>query len=246
MIRTVEICAADIDSVAAAAEGGAGRVELCSALGEGGLTPSAGLIEKAVADGRVQVNVLIRPRGGDFLYTPREVEIMEADIRLCRTLGAHGVVIGALNADGGIDTSVCRRLIDAAGNLSVTFHRAFDVCRDTDRALEDIIDLGCRRILTSGHAPSALEGAAEIRRLKALAGGRVYLMAGGGVTPANAARIAELSDADELHGSARVAVPSLMRYRVDGVKMGAPDADEYLRHSTGPDVVRAIVNAVKN
>ncbi|MDE5954044.1 MAG: hypothetical protein K2G72_05110, partial [Duncaniella sp.] len=135
----LEVCCGDIASVHAAIAGGARRIELCSALSEGGVTPSAGLIARAVGSGIQTVHVLIRPRGGDFLYDEDEISIMETDIRQAVSAGAHGVVIGALTTDGAIDTTACRRLIKAAEGRSVTFHRAFDLCRDPYKALEDII-----------------------------------------------------------------------------------------------------------
>ncbi|MDE7459520.1 MAG: copper homeostasis protein CutC, partial [Paramuribaculum sp.] len=161
----LEVCAGDLESVRAAAEGGAARVELCSALGEGGVTPSIGFLRQALLVPSLRVHVLIRPRGGDFLYTPEEVNAMVADIEACREAGAHGVVIGALTPDGDIDLPSCRRMIEAAGEMSVTFHRAFDLCRNPEEALDTIIELGCDRLLTSCQAATAIEGTPLLRRL---------------------------------------------------------------------------------
>ena len=153
----LEVCCGDIQSIYAAKTGGAHRIELCSALSEGGVTPSAGLIREAVSSGIPAVHILIRPRGGDFLYSEDEIRLMETDIRCAVSSGVDGVVIGALTSDGDIDMTTCRRLIETAGDCSVTFHRAFDLCRNPQKALEDIISLGCDRILTSGLARSAVK-----------------------------------------------------------------------------------------
>ena len=142
MTPLLEVCAADPASVKAATEGGAARVELCSALGEGGVTPSAGLIRQALKVPGIKVHVLIRPRGGDFSYDEDEIQTMCADIRTAREAGVHGVVIGALTPEGDIDMDACRRMMSEAGDLNVTFHRAFDLCRDPEKAVEEIIALG--------------------------------------------------------------------------------------------------------
>lgn len=243
--RKLEICAGDIRSVWAAAEAGADRVELCSALSEGGLTPSAALIELAVEVGGPRVHVLIRPRPGDFLYDSHEVRLMEEDILKAVALGAHGVVIGALTAEGDVDMDICRRLIEAAGDASVTFHRAFDLCRDAFKSLEEVIALGCDRILTSGLAPSAMEGATTLRQLVTQAAGRIIILPGGGVNPSNAAELLRLTGANELHASAREAYESGMKFRRDGVYMGASGADEYKMKFTSARIVSELINAIK-
>ena len=240
----LEVCAGDLESVRAAAEGGAARVELCSALGEGGVTPSIGFLRQALLVPGLRVHVLIRPRGGDFLYTPEEVNAMVADIEACREAGAHGVVIGALTPDGDIDLPSCRRMIEATGEMSVTFHRAFDLCRNPEEALDTIIKLGCDRLLTSGQAATALEGTPLLRRLHDRAAGRLVILAGGGVTPDNAADILIGSGTNEVHASARAGVTSPMRYRKDGVAMGAPGSDEYSRKVTSPAIVAKIVENI--
>jgi len=146
----LEICTNSYNSALAAQQGGADRIELCVGLAEGGLTPSMGLIKQVAQLSGLKKHVLIRPRGGDFCYTPDEVAIMETDIRLLKEEGIDGVVIGALNPDGTIDLPTMRRLITAAEGLSITFHRAFDMCANPEKSLEDIIALGCHRILTYG------------------------------------------------------------------------------------------------
>lgn len=240
----LEICCGDIESVIAAAKGGADRVELCSALSEGGLTPSIGLIKAAVNIPGIRVHVLIRPRNGDFLYNDTERDIMISDIEAARKAGAHGVVIGALTPDGDIDIDTCSSLINAADGMDVTFHRAFDVCRNPEEALETIIKLGCTRILTSGQMPSAIEGTATLRRLNELASGRIILLAGAGVSSGNAKDIIIQTGISELHASARSTVSSAMRFRNSQVSMGNKDSDEYSRLITDADIVKQLSEIV--
>ena len=240
----LEICAGDIRSVCAAKAGGADRVELCSALGEGGVTPSYGLIEQSIGVG-IRVHVLVRPRGGDFVYNRDEVDLMVADIRHAAKAGAHGIVIGALKPNGEIDITSCQRLIEAAQGMSITFHRAFDLCADPFKALDDIIALGCHRILTSGLAATALKGVPTLRKLVERAGNDIIILPGGGVNPANAAEILCQTGAKELHASARATYPSAMQFKRSGVSMGAPDSNEYLMKYTSPETVAQIVAAMK-
>lgn len=244
MSKILEVCAGDIDSVIAAAAGGASRVELCSALGEGGVTPSIGFIRSALKVPGIKVHVLIRPRGGDFLYTPEEVDCMVDDIVAAREAGVQGVVIGALTPEGDIDVDACRKMVAAAAGISVTFHRAFDLCRDPRKALEDIIALGCDRILTSGQAQTALEGKQNLAELVRQANGRIIILAGAGVSQHNAAEILSASGTNEIHASARASVPSKMEYRHCGVSMGTPGSDEYSRKVTSPEIVKEIVSRI--
>lgn len=188
--------------VTEAVAGGASRIELCENLEVGGITPSSRLIRQVLDVCPLPVNVLVRPRGGDFVFSEEEEEQMKQDIRNCKELGVNGVVIGALLGDGSIDTAMMRRLIQAARPLSVTFHRAFDCCKDPFRALEDVIALGCDRLLTSGLASSAYEGRELIARLVSLAGNRTVIMPGAGIRPSNIAEIEKETRAPEYHGSA--------------------------------------------
>ena len=240
----LEICAGSVESVVAARNGGAARVELCAALEIGGITPSKGLIAQARQVEGIDLNVIIRPRGGDFLYDEYEAACMIEDIRTCKQLGADGVVIGALTADGDIDTALCSRLVAAAGGMSVTFHRAFDMCRDPRQALEELIALGCDRVLTSGQATTAETGIPLLKELVGLAAGRIIIMPGCGVNSANAARILQETGATEIHASARKSVGSGMRFRHSGVSMGNPDSDEYARKETDAQEVRTIVKSI--
>lgn len=241
----LEICAGSVESAIAARDGGAQRIELCAALEVGGVTPSAGLIAEARKVEGLTLNVIIRPRGGDFLYDAHEAACMEQDIHTCRQLGADGVVIGALTADGDIDTALCKRLIVAADGMSVTFHRAFDMCRDPRKALEELIALGCHRVLTSGQAATAEAGIPLLKELVEQAAGRIVIMPGCGVNSNNAAAILQATGANEIHASARKSVGSGMKFRHSGVSMGAPDCDEYARKETCKEEVTAIIERLK-
>lgn len=240
----LEICAGSVESVLAARNGGASRVELCAALEIGGITPSAGLIAQARKIEGIGLNVIIRPRGGDFLYDEYEVSCMEHDIHTCKALGADGVVIGALTADGDIDTTVCQRLIAAADGMSITFHRAFDMCRNPQKALEDIITMGCHRVLTSGQAATATQGIPLLKKLIHQADRRIIIMPGCGVNSSNAAHILQETGATEIHASARTSVESGMRFRHCGVSMGSPHSDEYARKETNEAEVKRIAAAI--
>ena len=218
-----EICANSVASCIAAQEGGAERVELCSGIPEGGTTPSFGMIRKARASIDIGLNVIIRPRGGDFFYTPDELEEMVHDIRIAKELGADGLVFGCLTKEGNVDKEAMSILMEAAEGLPVTFHRAFDHSADPMQALEDIIDLGCARILTSGCRPTAMQGADLLGELVKAAGERIMIMPGCGVNEGNIAEIARLSGAREFHFSAREPVESGMIFRNPDVAMGSEE-----------------------
>lgn len=225
---TLEICAASVASCIAAQEGGADRIELCDNLLEGGTTPSYATIALA----REKVNILlypiIRPRGGDFLYDDLEFEIMKKDIQLCKQLGCDGVVIGLLTAEGKIDIPRTKELVNLAWPLGVTFHRAFDMTDDPFQALEDIIETGCERILTSGQRNIAIEGASLIAELVNKADGRIIIMAGSGVRANTIADLVKTTQAREYHTTAKAYIDSLMQYRNPNVSMGGiPGVPEY-------------------
>lgn len=211
--HTLEIASNSVASALAAQQGGADRIELFDNLAEGGTTPSHGSI--AVARERLQIPlfVLIRPRPGDFRYDALETEIMLRDIAQCRQLGCDGVVVGALDAAGDIDVALCRELVAAAGPLGVTFHRAFDAARDLPTALEQVIALGCQRVLSSGGQASAQAGSGMLARLVTQAGDRLSVMAGAGIGPDNITDIATTTGCRELHASAKTVRVSGMRYR---------------------------------
>lgn len=197
-----EACCPDAAAVSEACRHGASRIELCSQLETGGVTPDRETVREALRiSAGTPINVLVRPRGGDFVYTEEEQEAMLADIRQCKELGVNGVVIGALLPDGNIDLAAMRRLIAEARPLQVTFHRAFDVCSSPAECLEDIIALGCDRLLSSGHGADAYAGRFTLASLVAQAAGRIIIMAGCGVRPANIDEIAAVSHAAEYHSS---------------------------------------------
>lgn len=218
-----EICANSVASCLAAQEGGAHRVELCAGIPEGGTTPSYGMIRSARESISIGLNVIIRPRGGDFLYSEEELREMVYDIRTARNLGADGLVFGCLTPDGDVDMEAMKPLMEAAGDTPVTFHRAFDHSADPFKALEDIISLGCARILTSGCKPTALEGATLLAGLVEKAGDRIIIMPGCGVREDNIAEIARDTGAREFHFSAREPVESGMIFRNPEVVMGTED-----------------------
>ncbi|WP_183560148.1 copper homeostasis protein CutC [Mucilaginibacter sp. SP1R1] len=240
---SLEVCANSATSALAAQEGGATRVELCENLKEGGTTPSPGQILMARNTLHIKLYVLIRPRGGDFLYSDLEYKIMLADIRYCIEAGCDGIVIGMLNADGTIDKERCLEMVRLAKQwgLGVTFHRAFDMCADQSQALEDIIEMGCERVLTSGGKTTAIEGATVLNQLVTQAGGRISIMPGSGVSEANVADLVHFTGVTEVHSSARASVQSKMQYKNDHILMSNEPGDEYSIDITSVARVRELV-----
>lgn len=236
MATRLEIVVDDAEGLDAAAAARVDHIELCGALALGALTPSAGLMGRAARCG-VPVAAMIRPRPGDFLYSPAEVEVMLDDIAAARRAGLWGIAVGASQPDGRLDRGLLARLIAAAGGMKVTIHRAFDVTPDPLEALEDCIALAVARVMTAGHAASAVEGAGELRALVAAAAGRVGIMAGGGVTAANAAALIA-TGVDELHASC-----SAMR-QVPGPLGALRIAPE--RMATDPSAIRALQTAMQD
>ena len=240
----IEICANSVESAAKAQEGGAYRVELCAGIPEGGTTPSFGEIRMArQLLQQTKLHVIIRPRGGDFLYTQLEQEIMLHDIKVARQLGADGVVFGCLTAEGNVDVPAMKKLMNAVGDMSVTFHRAFDMCRNPMEALEDIIELGCHRILTSGQEATAPAGISLLKELIEKADGRIIIMPGCGVKPSNILELAEETGATEFHFSGRSSLESDMIYRNPKVSMGGTvKIEEYQRDVTDVEIVKEAVS----
>jgi len=247
-IVSLEVCANSVTSAVAAQDGGAVRVELCDNLLEGGTTPSYGEILMARKLLHIKLYVLIRPRGGDFLYTDLEFNVMMADIRYCIEAGCDGVVIGLLNPDGTIDKKRCAEMVTLARQwgLGVTFHRAFDMCADLFEAMEEIIEMGCERILTSGGKSTAMEGASTIARLVSKAAGRIKLMPGSGVNENNVADLVRFTGVAEVHSSARIHVASKMEYKNDRIVMGDTVGDEYAVDVTGVERVKSIIQAANS
>jgi copper homeostasis protein len=239
---TVEVCTDSVEGSLAAEAAGAGRIELCAGLVEGGTTPSAGLVAQCVERLRIPVFVMIRPRGGDFVYSEAEFDVMRRDVEHARRLGAGGVVFGLLRSDGGIDEERVRALVEAARPLAVTFHRAFDVCRDPLHALEMLARIGVDRILTSGQEATAEAGLDLITRLVDRAAGRIGIMAGGGVREANVERIIRGGGVAEVHLRGAAAEPSPMEYRNPRVRFGGGCAPtDEVRLVTDASCIRRVV-----
>lgn len=241
----LEVCIDSVESAIAAERGGAARVELCSDLLEGGITPGAGLI--ASVRGRIAINlfVMIRPRGGDFCYTEFEFEVMREEIAHARHLGANGIVLGLLDEQGCVDVLRTQKLVELARPLPVTFHRAIDMTPDLSAAMEDVVATGASRILTSGGAPDATRGIRQIARMVEAANGRIAIMAGGGITAEKIVAIAENTGATEFHSSLRTAFPSPVRFRKPGMAMGDIHGREYRRFTVREENVRALVQMLE-
>ena len=234
----IEVCVDSVESAIAAERGGAGRVELCDNLLEGGTTPSAGAIAVARENLTIDLHVIIRPRGGDFCYSDTEFEVMKHDVGIAKQLGANGVVLGILNREGEVDRERTGALIELARPLRVTFHRGFDMTRDPYEALETIIALGAERILTSGQEASILEGLELITELIRRANHRIIIMPCGGVNERNIRKVIAASGANEIHVTGFSKIESEMRYRNERVFMGgAMRPPEYLRSITDADKI---------
>jgi copper homeostasis protein len=237
----IEVCVNSVESALAAQDGGADRVELCDNLFEGGTTPSIGSMAVARERLSIKLQVIIRPRGGDFLYSDLELDIMQRDIEAAKKLGVDGVVIGLLTADGHIDIPRTRQLVDLARPMNVTFHRAFDVAREPFVALDTLMDLGIDRILTSGQEETVIEGADLIAELVRKAGNRLIIMPGGGVNERNAGRIIALTGVQELHVTGFSSVESGMTYRNSRVFMGGKlRPPEYSRPVTNSSTIQTL------
>lgn len=237
----LEICIDSVESAIAAELGGADRVELCANLFEGGTTPSYGMIEQVRKNISIDMNVIIRPRAGDFLYTEHEFRIMKKDIEIAKAQGANGVVIGILNPSGNIDIERTSELIQLAKPMSVTFHRAFDMAKDPFTSLEELISLGVDRLLTSGQERTALEGIDLLKELINLANDRIIIMPGAGVNERNIDKILTKTGAKEIHTSARKAHESKMIHRVSHVYMGGEfHQSEYGIKVTDTDMVQQL------
>ena len=243
----IEICANSAESALKAQLGGAHRVELCAGIPEGGTTPSAGEIFLAAHKLKdTKLHVIIRPRGGDFCYSTLELEIMRTDISLVQMDHVDGFVFGCLTTEGDVDKGAMKYLMEATEGKSVTFHRAFDMCRDPFQALEDIISLGCDRILTSGQQATAVEGIPLIKKLIEQAAGRIIIMPGCGVNPQNIRQIAEETGATEFHFSGRKTIESPMQFRNPKVSMGGTvKVEEYSRLVTDPEIVKEAMKELR-
>jgi copper homeostasis protein len=242
----LEICSGSLESAVNAQLAGADRVELCDNLPEGGTTPSFGSIVSARENLTIGLHVIIRPRGGDFLYSDPEFDIMRRDVELCGEYGIDGIVTGLLRKDGSIDTERTAKLIELAYPMSVTFHRAFDMCDDPYKGIEDIISTGAARILTSGQKNSVPEGADLIHELIKKAGTRIIIMPGSGLDEMNIAEIAKATGATEFHLTAqRIAESEMIFRRMDIPMGGMPGIPEFSRKIADPERIINIINILK-
>jgi copper homeostasis protein len=240
----VEVCVDSVASAIAAERGGAARVELCGSLSEGGTTPSAGLIETVRAEVTLPVHVMIRPRGGDFLYDAHEFETMRRDIALTKRLRAEGVVFGLLDIHGNVDVARTRELVDLARPLEVTFHRAFDMTADLFRALEDVCATGANRLLTSGGGQTSLHAPEMIAQFIGHAQSRIIVMPGSGIKPENARAFVQKTGAKEIHVGLRSAIPSPMQHQNLQITMGTTTGLEYRRFLVLEENVRKLCDAL--
>ncbi|MDF4656539.1 copper homeostasis protein CutC [Vibrio parahaemolyticus] len=242
MVTHLEVCIDNIESLHYAIAGGATRIELCSSLALGGLTPSYGFMQQAAKQSSVPVYAMIRPRQGDFFYNEEELDMMRWDIEAAHQSGLDGVVLGVLTQEGDA-TALCE-FAQALG-LGITFHRAFDQCRNAEQALEDIIHLGCERILTSGLAPSAPAGESVLKSLVEQAQGRIAIMAGAGVNADNVRHLVKNTNVQEVHLSGKTTRPSQMTFIAEQSKMGASDVDDFAIPITSTQAIANVAAALK-
>jgi copper homeostasis protein len=235
----LEACVNSALSATEAENGGANRLELCSSMAEGGCTPSHGTILQSRKNIQIALFVMIRLRGGDFLYSDEEFEIMKQDISFVKSSGADGIVSGILNPDGTVDRKRMQILADLARPMQITFHRAFDMTADPFRAMDDLIDIGVDRILTSGQQRNALEGAPLIRNLIGAAADRIIIVPGGGIKEHNLEEVMNATDAEEFHMCLMKSVPSPMRFRREGISMGSQAIPEFETEVVDRERIRA-------
>ena len=240
MNTIIEIACTDFNTAVSAAKGGADRLELCSALSEGGITPSFALIKMCRDKIAIPLFPIIRPRRGDFLYSDDECNIMREDVRLCKQTGCDGIVVGFLQKDGSIDKEKTKKIVEIAYPLEVTFHRAFDRCRDPFEALEDIVEAGCQRILTSGQQTTAMEGVVLISELIKKADNRIVIMPGSGINPSNIFQMAQQTGAVEFHASLKSVKKSDMEF----MHSSFAGSDDYENAMVYEDEVRKLKQAL--
>jgi copper homeostasis protein len=238
----VEACVDSVQGALAGERAGAERLELCANLVEGGTTPSAGMMRATVRCTRLPVFVMVRPRGGDFVYDAAEIEVMLRDVEGAKGCDVHGIVSGALNPNGTIDEDGTAALIEAAHPLPFTFHRAFDLTRDLDESLDTLQALGVQRVLTSGGAATALDGSAAIAKLVRRAGNRIIVIAGGGIRGENVARVVEVTGVSEVHMRGAIRIESRMTFRSPTASISRPhDGDDFAWSGTDEQAIRQVV-----
>ena len=239
----LEVCVDSVESAVAAERGGAHRLELCSNLSNGGITPSAGLIAVVRQAVSIPLHVMIRPRGSDFCYSDEEFRVMQRDILMAKQLRADAVVFGILDVEGRIDKTRTKALVDCTAPLPVTFHRAFDMSSDLFASLQDLQSIGVARVLSSGGKQTATEGAKNLKALVAAASGTIAIIAGSGINAGNVLDLLEQTGVSEIHATLRSSAPSAMHYRNDGVFLGAKQADEYQHLVVQEQSVRDLLHA---
>ncbi|OLQ75878.1 copper homeostasis protein CutC [Photobacterium proteolyticum] len=244
-IQHLEVCIDNIESLHYAQQGGATRIELCSSLALGGLTPSIGFMKQAARHASIPVYAMIRPRQGDFLFSSDDIEIMLADIHAAKQAGLQGVVVGVLDAHSLVDESCLRSLIKEAGGLGVTFHRAIDQCIDPMTALDSIMSAGCERVLTSGLQAKALDGAEMLAEMVKHCGDSLNIMAGAGITADNVAEIVRKSGVKEIHLSGKSTRPSQMLQYANQAHMGSSNVDDFTIPVTSAEKIAAVIRSLK-
>jgi copper homeostasis protein len=240
----IEICIDAVDSALAAQNGGAQRVELCSNLLEGGVTPSAGLVTIVRKKISIGLQVIVRPRGGDFCYNEDEFDTMKQDIVTAKSCGADGIAVGLLNLDGTVDIPRTTELVELSNPLPVTFHRAFDVSTDLSKSLEDVITTGAKRILTSGGEPSALKGAESLAKLVRQSAGRIIILAAGSIKGSNAREIVEKTGVQEVHAGLRTVISGRMKQSNKNISPGVSGMDESQRFVVLEENVKKLKQAL--
>lgn len=235
-----EVCIDSLASAKAAEKGGAQRVELCDNLIEGGTTPSYGMVKSVCENTELEVMVMIRPRGGDFLYTEEEFAIMESDIEHFKQLPITGFVFGLLKEDGQVDTENTERLLEISRPFEVAYHRAFDMAKDPFKTLETLIELGVDRVLTSGQQPNAFAGKELLQKLNEKASDRITIMPGGGINENNIQELIEVTGVNEFHASAKISISSKMKFQNQAVSMSDGENSEFDRFITSEERVRTI------
>lgn len=242
----LECCVDSVESAIHAATGGASRLELCANLIIGGTTPDVALVKEIRKYSDIRIHALIRPRFGDFCYTEHEMEIMKSQICALKEAGVEGVVIGVLDVDGNLDISKMKELMQEAQGLSVTLHRAFDMCKDPFQALEEAISLGVHTILTSGQKASAWEGRELLCQLIKQADGRIDIMAGAGISASVIEKLIPVTTGTSYHMSGKITLDSKMKYRKADVSMGLPSLSEYEIWQTSEEAVREAVQVLEH
>ena len=243
-IDHIEVCIDNIESLHLAQQGGATRIELCSSLALGGLTPNAGLMQLAAKHAKVPVYAMIRPRQGDFLFSGQDKEIMLADAHMAKQAGLDGLVIGALNDDSSVDTDFLADICHVAGGMGLTFHRAIDQCLEPMAALDIIMQHNCERVLTSGLEANVFDGIPMLKQMVDYCDGRIAIMAGAGVNANNVAQIVQQTGVREVHLSGKSTRPSLMQSYASSAHMGNAEVDDFAIPVTAPDKITAVLNAL--